>query len=78
MVGAIIAPIFILLFLFVWFSAMFPSCSVIEVETDTTPEYNTNAMNDFADAQYAAAFGLTEDYIKSDVGKAFLKGGDRQ
>ena len=62
MVGAIIAPIFILLFLFVWFSAMFPSCSVIEVEADTTPEYNTNAMNDFADAQYAAAFGLTEDY----------------
>ena len=62
MVGAIIAPIFILLFLFVWFSAMFPSCSLIEVETDNTPGYDANAIGDFADEQYAAAFGLTEDY----------------
>ena len=58
-----ITPIFVLLFLFVWFSAMVPSCSFVEVESsDLTPEYNAKAINTFADEQYAAAFGLTEDF----------------
>ena len=61
--GAMIMPIFILLFMFVWFSAAIPSCSFVEVENiDPTPEYNAKAINAFADEQYAAAFGLTEDY----------------
>lgn len=63
MIGAIIAPIFVLLFIFIWISAMVPSCSLFEVETTAgTPEYSADAIGDYADEQYAAAFGMTDDY----------------
>ena len=62
MLGAIIAPIFVLMFLFVWFGSMAGSCSYVEVETNETPAYSADAIGDYADEQYAAAFGLTDDY----------------
>ncbi len=62
MIGAIIAPIFLVLFLFIWISALIPSCSLAELEMDNTPGYDATAIGDYADAQYAAAFGMSNDY----------------
>lgn len=61
-IGAIIAPIILILFMAIWLMAMIPSCSFGEVTIDNTPEYNANVIGDFADKQYAMAFGQTKDY----------------
>ncbi len=60
--GAIMAPFIVLFFIFVMISSLIPSCSVQWQETDAMPEYNAKIVEGYADEQYAAMFGLSDDY----------------